>query len=361
MFTLISDVIADNLFLFRVLGSILIFVLFWALKGTITKTVVKLLTKLLNRSRQIADQSTLRFVLGPLKHFLAVSGLYLALMNLHPGAGWSDFFLKVYRIAVIILISIVLLRLCDCASDNLFQPFGKQEELENRLNKTLMTLLKKAAKVLILIIAGIAVLSETGINVAHPHHRHRAWRFDPIALAAQDTAQNLFGGLVILLDKPFQVDDWISTPDIEGVVEDITFRSTRVRTFPNALVVVPNSTLVSSPITNWSRMNKRRASFTVGLTYDTTEAQLQRCIARITEMINQNPEVLADDTVVAFNSFQDSSLEISVLFYTRATSFSAFQKIKEQVNYGIMKIVEEEDASFAFPTQTVYLQREEQK
>ena len=77
MFTLISDVIADNLFLFRVLGSILIFVLFWAFKGTITKTVVKLLTKLLNRSRQIADQSTLRFVLGPLKHFLAVSGLYL--------------------------------------------------------------------------------------------------------------------------------------------------------------------------------------------------------------------------------------------------------------------------------------------
>ena len=91
MFTLISDVIADNLFLFRVLGSILIFVLFWAFKGTITKTVVKLLTKLLNRSRQIADQSTLRFVLGPLKHFLAISGLYLALMNLHPGAGWSDF------------------------------------------------------------------------------------------------------------------------------------------------------------------------------------------------------------------------------------------------------------------------------
>ena len=360
MFTLISDVIADNLFLFRVLGSILIFVLFWAFKGTITKAVVKLLTKLLNRSRQIADQSTLRFVLGPLKHFLAISGLYLALMNLHPGAGWSDFFLKVYRIAVIVLISIVLLRLCDCASDNLFQPFGKQEELENRLNKTLMTLLKKAAKVLILIIAGIAVLSETGINVATLITGIGLGGLT-IALAAQDTAQNLFGGLVILLDKPFQVDDWISTPDIEGVVEDITFRSTRVRTFPNALVVVPNSTLVSSPITNWSRMNKRRASFTVGLTYNTTEAQLHRCISRITEMINQNPEVLADDTVVAFNSFQDSSLEISVLFYTRATSFSAFQKIKEQVNYGIMKIVEEEGASFAFPTQTVYLQREDQK
>ena len=337
-----------------------IFVLFWTLKGTVTKAVVKLLEKLLNRSRQIADHSTLCFALAPLRNFLAASGLYLALMNLHPGAGWSAFFLKFYRIVVIILIAIALLRLCDCASDNLFQPFGKQEDRENHLNKTLMTLLKKAAKVLILVIAGIAVLSETGINVTTLITGIGLGGLT-IALAAQDTAQNLFGGLVILLDKPFQVDDWISTPDIEGVVEDITFRSTRVRTFPNALVVVPNSTLVSSPITNWSRMNKRRASFSVGLTYDTTEDQLQRCIARITEMINQNPEVLADETVVAFNSFQDSSLEISILFYTRATSFSAFQKIKEQVNYGIMKIVEEEGTSFAFPTQTVCLQREEQK
>ena len=139
---------------------------FWAFKGTITKAVVNLLTKLLNRSRQIADQSTLRFVLGPLKHFLAISGLYLALMNLHPGAGWSDFFLKVYRIAVIILISIVLLRLCDCGLGQPVPAVWQAGGAGNRLNKTLMTLLKKAAKVLILIIAGIAVLSETGINVA---------------------------------------------------------------------------------------------------------------------------------------------------------------------------------------------------
>lgn len=131
-----------------------------------------------------------------------------------------------------------------------------------------MTFLKKIVKVLIFTVSGIAILSETGTNVTTIITGIGLGGLT-FALAAQDTAQNLFGGMVILFDRPFAVDDWISTPDIEGVVEDITFRSTRIRTFPNALVIVPNSSLVSSPITNWSRMNKRRASFSIGLTYDT--------------------------------------------------------------------------------------------
>ena len=199
---------------------------------------------------------------------------------------------------MIVLISIVLLRLCDCASDNLFQPFGKQEELENRLNKTLMTLLKKAAKVLILIIAGIAVLSETGINVATLITGIGLGGLT-IALAAQDTAQNLFGGWSSC---------WISLP---GGRLDL-HPGHRGRGGGHHLPLHPGAHLPERagrgakfhfgllPHHQLVAMNKRRASFTVGLTYNTTEAQLQRCISRITEMINQNSEVLADDTVVAF-------------------------------------------------------------
>ena len=135
----------------------------------------------------------------------------------------------------------------------------------------------------------------------------------------------------------------------------IEFRSTRIRTFPNALVIVPNSSLVSSPITNWSRMNKRRASFSIGLTYDTPKEKMETCVSRITEMVNQNPEIIPEDTVIRFNSFKDSNLEISLVFFTRPTSFADFQRIKEAVNYGIMQIVEEEGLSFAFPTQTLYV------
>ena len=139
--------------------------------------------------------------------------------------------------------------------------------------------------------------------------------------------------MVILLDKPFAVDDWISTPNIEGVVEDITFRSTRIRTFPNALVIVPNSSLVSSPITNWSRMNKRRATFSIGLTYDTPKEKMEECVARITEMVNSNEEILADDTVIRFNSFQDSSLEISLMYFTKPTSFHQTNRWTEALSF----------------------------
>lgn len=102
-------------------------------------------------------------------------------------------------------------------------------------------------------------------------------------------------------------------------------------------------------------MNKRRASFSIGLTYDTPKEKMETCVSRITEMVNQNPEIIPEDTVIRFNSFKDSSLEISLVFFTRPTSFSDFQRIKETVNYGIMQIVEEEGLSFAFPTQTLYV------
>lgn len=105
MFTLIADVIANNILLFRILGSILIFILFWTLKSPVTKLIIKLLDKLLNRKRQIADHSTLTFVLTPLKSFFAASGIYLALVNLNPSAGMEHFLLKVYRISVIIIVT----------------------------------------------------------------------------------------------------------------------------------------------------------------------------------------------------------------------------------------------------------------
>ena len=356
MFTLISDVIADNLFLFRVLGSILIFVLFWAFKGTITKTVVKLLTKLLNRSRQIADQSTLRFVLGPLKHFLAISGLYLALMNLHPGAGWSDFFLKVYRIAVIVLISIVLLRLCDCASDNLFQPFGKQEELENRLNKTLMTLLKKAAKVLILIIAGIAVLSETGINVATLITGIGLGGLT-IALAAQDTAQNLFGGLVILLDRPFSIGDWITVGDVSGEVVDINFRSTKVRALDNSVYILTNSTVSSATINNGTLRNKRLYRFTLGVTYDTTRPQLEQLMTDLTAMLKASPYTYEDSVLVELSGFGASSIDLLVSAYLRTADMTRFLQMQNDLNLDLMDVMQKNGVDFAFPSTTVYLEK----
>ena len=292
----------------------------------------------------------LRSLQSPLARMAFYSGLYLALTSL-PWAipGLTKFLFTAYKIVTTLLFCQGLYNASEVA-DLLLASCSP----EIRSNKTLRSLLDTTYKVLVIIL-GVATCAQiVGFPIGSIVAGAGLVGLT-ISLAAQESASNLFSGIVILLDKPFSIGDWITVGNVEGEVIDINFRSTRIRTFPNALVIVPNSSLVSSPITNWSRMNKRRATFSIGLTYDTPKEKMEECVARITEMVNSNEEILANDTVIRFNSFQDSSLEISLMYFTKPTSFSDFQRIKEQVNYGIMQIVEDLGLSFAFPTQTLYV------
>ena len=120
-----------------------------------------------------------------------------------------------------------------------------------------------------------------------------------ITLAAQDTAKNIFGGLVIFLDKPFIVGDWIEVQDYEGTVEDITFRSTRVRTFENSLVNIPNAVISNESIINWSRMERRRNKVNLCLELDTPLEKVQIIQDRIKEMLKQHDDVIDETIIVA--------------------------------------------------------------
>ncbi|MBQ8599085.1 MAG: mechanosensitive ion channel family protein, partial [Oscillospiraceae bacterium] len=175
----------------------------------------------------------------------------------------------------------------------------------------------------------------------------------------QDTASNLFAGLVILLDRPFDVEDYIETPDVVGTVEEITFRSTRLRTVTNAQIVVPNNVLTSKPITNWSRLQKRRVAFTISLEFGTTSTQMNRCIQRITALLNDSPDIVEGSPVVNFDAFGPSSLNINIVYFTKEVALAPHLKIKEALNLQIMAIIEEEDCSLAYPTQTLHIQKNE--
>lgn len=180
-----------------------------------------------------------------------------------------------------------------------------------------------------------------------------------LALAAQDWASNLFGGLIILFDRPFSVGDWIQVEDtIEGIIEDVSFRSTRIRTFDSAQVVMPNSLLVSKPIVNWSRMQKRKISFDIGLTYDSSPDRLDGCIRRLRESLRAMPEICEEPQVVVFNEFAESGLHIRIHCFSRLTGFAEYMQIKEKLNFEIMKTVAGCGLRFAFPTRTLYLQTE---
>ena len=176
-----------------------------------------------------------------------------------------------------------------------------------------------------------------------------------MTLAAQDTAKNLFGGLVIFLDKPFVVGDWIQFDKYEGTVEDITFRSTRIRTFENSVVNVPNSVLSNTSINNWSRMEKRRFKCTLCLEIGTPLEKVHKLTDRIQEMLIKHDDIIDESVIVKFDSISDNGIDLLVYSYTNSIDYASFLEEKEKINYMLMKLLEEENVRLAYDTKTVYV------
>lgn len=177
-----------------------------------------------------------------------------------------------------------------------------------------------------------------------------------VAFAAKDALANVFGSLIIVLDKPFKVGDWILANGVEGVVEKVSFRSTCVRTFPQELVYIPNSLLSNTPITNFTLREKRRLDFTLGLTYSTTAEQIQALIANLQDYLSHNEHIHEDDIRVHFVNYNDSSLDVRVTCYAKTGNQREYLDILNEVNLHIMGILETAGVSCAFPSQSIYFE-----
>ncbi|PLS19181.1 hypothetical protein CVD28_01880 [Bacillus sp. M6-12] len=176
-----------------------------------------------------------------------------------------------------------------------------------------------------------------------------------LALGAKDALSHIFAGLSMAIDKPFAIGDLISTDNnLEGVVEDMNFRSTRIRTLDKALVSVPNAVIANQYIYNWTRRQNRRVRFVVGVTHKTTEEQLKKITERINEVAKQHDGVCDDTVTVAFDNITANSLDVLVLYETTTSEFAEFMRIKEEINYEIRKILEEENVLIAFPSTSIY-------
>lgn len=178
-----------------------------------------------------------------------------------------------------------------------------------------------------------------------------------VSLAAKDSLANIFACLVILMDQPFHVGDWIICNNIEGIVESISFRSTNVRTFTQALVYIPNSLIISTPIQNFTNRDMRRLEMTLGVTYDATRQQLQALVEKITAYLKADPDILDDGITVAFANMGASSLDISIVCYCRHTSYDKYMKSKEKINLELLKLLEETGTSAAYPSTSVYIEK----
>ncbi len=179
-----------------------------------------------------------------------------------------------------------------------------------------------------------------------------------IAYLGKDTLSNIFSSFLLMLDKPFVIGDWIELIGFEGIVEDISFRSTRLRTFTQGQVVIPNAEISNANLINWTRMEKRRVKFELGVDYGTSINDLNLCISRIKDILEKDEGVENNTYLVAFENFGDYALNIQIIYYSIDTSYASYLQVKERINIGILQICKDLNITIAFPTQSLYIQNQ---
>ena len=177
------------------------------------------------------------------------------------------------------------------------------------------------------------------------------------ALAAKDAASNLFGSFSLLADKSIRIGEWIKVNGVEGTVEDIGMRTTKIRSFGKSLITVPNQIVANNPIENFSRRGVRRIKMRIGLTYSTSSEQMVHIVEEIKYMLHNHEHISQKETLlVNFESFGDSALNIFIYTFTSTANWAKYLDIREDVHLKIMKIVEDNHSSFAFPSQSIYIE-----
>ncbi len=232
---------------------------------------------------------------------------------------------------------------------------GRRAELtDSRFDDQLVPLVNTGLKIVTLLIGMLFILGNLGVNVTSLVAGLGLGGL-AVALAAQDTFRNLLGGVTIFADRPFQVGDWVVVGSIEGTVEHVGFRSSRVRTFYNSVVTVPNARIVDTHVDNMGLRQWRRYRTTLGLAYHTTPDQVQAFVEGVRAVIRANPEMRKDYYIVEFTEFGASSLEILLYCFIDAPDWNAELRTRHVLNLDIMRLAEELGVEFAFPTQTLHV------
>ena len=176
-----------------------------------------------------------------------------------------------------------------------------------------------------------------------------------LALAAQKTVENLFGAFSISVDQPFSVGDTITVDGTTGEVQAIGLRSSRLRTQERTVVTIPNGKLADMKVESFAPRDRIRLGAVLGLTYDTSSAQLRTILQQLEQTLRAHPKTFQDDVVVTFRAFGTEALEIEVNVYFLTTSYGEYRTIRQEMLLAFMEIVENAGAAFAFPSRAVYL------
>lgn len=338
----------------QLLISLGIFLIFLLLRRIFITYVYKFILRISRKApAELFTQLLLAFE-KPLQWLFVIAGVYIAVEYFPYIDQQNPLFLKIIQSLVIIMIGWGLFNLTSSTS-LLFSKINRRGNIY--IDDILVPFISRGIRVIIVAI-GISIIAEIFGYPISGFIAGLGLGGLAFALAAQDVLANLFGGFVIITERPFSIDDWISTPSVEGIVEDISFRSTKVRTFSQAVVTVPNSTLADEPITNWSQMGKRQVSFNLKITYDSPMKKVKSAIERIENLLKNHEGVHQETIFVTLNEFVDIGAEIMIYYFTKSSVLGEHLEVKEEINFEILRILKEEGVEIAIPSRRIVADQE---
>ncbi|WP_246075755.1 mechanosensitive ion channel family protein [Aliikangiella marina] len=344
-----DDNLGDSTFYFKVFAVVFITLLL----NFIWSRVYNRLHQQLLKTKNTWDDALIVSLSGPMVLLIWGIGAWVVVNHLFEYQVQAT----IRDIGLVVLLSWFLVRFIRESEQNLIE-HNKNKTDESRIDHTTIEAISKLLRVSVSITTTLVILQTMGVSIS------AVLAFGGIGgiavgFAAKDLLANFFGGLMIYLDRPFSVGDWIRSPDrnIEGTVEYIGWRQTRIRTFDKRPLYVPNAIFNSITVENPSRMKNRRIYETIGVRYDDIN-NMEAIVGDVKEMLRGHPEIDTKQTlIVNFNAFSDSSIDFFVYTFTKTTDWIKFHEIKQDVLLKIAQIIETHQSEIAYPTQRLQVEQ----
>lgn len=328
----------------------------WLLLGLVIRKFSEiLLSRYLHswalKTRSTWDDQIIKHAEKPAGLVILFSFYYISFSNLRFSVTINFYLDLALQFALSASVIWLIYKLINVLADYLSEITSKTE---SKLDDQLVPLIRKTLKVFVVILGLLALLQNAGINVASVLAGLGLGGL-AVALAARDTLANFFGSITIFMDKPFQIGDWVEIDGRHGTVEEVGFRSTRIRTFENSVLAIPNATLANAFIHNYGLRQYRRLKMVLNLTYSTKAEQVEAFVEGIKAIIQANPHTRKDFYEVHFNSFGAHSLDVLVYAFFNVPDWSTELQQRHHLLLEILRLAGDIGVEFAFPTQTLHV------
>lgn len=341
------------------LTSVFIFVTILSFSYSFQKYILRLIFRNIanyfDRKNKHSIKEGIKAFDKPIRHLLLVFGILLGLSFYMKIIIFNNvYFIKILKTFIIFYASVGFFNLSSFYGDN---PDEFKKYFKLKIENIMFPFFSRVMKFVIIAIGVALIFVEWGYDI-NGFIAGLGIGGLALALGAKDVLSNIFGGIAISIDKPFSIGDWISTDNgIEGNIEDINFRSTRIRTFDKAIIYVPNSLLANQSIYNWTRRDMRRVKFSIGVSPQTNHEKLIKVIDDIKAYMTLHDTINDENIFVTLENISQTSLDILICYFTNSPKYEIFLKTKQDVNFEIIKILNEEDVKIALPSQTIYINK----